>query len=667
MGKLKKIFTPNLTTIKDKILRVVVLIVLISLSAVGIISCSLNYYSTNKTLEQTMTAAAKVAAERIEWQLLMYKEIVFELGTSTTIANSSVKPDIKKEVIQQKVEYFNLAKGDLLAMNGLSIFDSADYSQEAFFQRALNGETVITSPVQNKGDEIEIKIAAPLWKDGDTSGQIIGVIVITPQKTFLNDITNSIQVSDNGYAYMLNQDGYVIAHKNEELVTGMDNSIEDAKTNSSVKSVAKLEEEMVAGKTGFGKYRYNGVSKILTYAPVANTDGWSVAINAPSNDFMSETYVSLIITIICLVVSIALSYKFASDLANNIGGPIHQCSERLKLLANGDLNAPVPEIHTNDETSILADATAHIVGNLSCIIQDVSYTLTEMAKGNFNITSSAKEYYVGDFQPIFVSVETILHSLNHTLKNITEAADQVAAGSGQLAQSSTDLAYGSTEQAGVVEELFATITDFTTQVQSSADAARTTSKQARNIGEEAKNSSNQMVLMNQAMQRISDASNEISNIIETIEAIALQTDLLSLNASIEAAKAGERGNGFAVVAHEIGELAKQCGDAVEVTRQLIQSALSEVNNGTQITNQTITSLNHVIEQIGVVVEQIEQVADNTESQAETMLQLNQGVEQIAGVVENNSATAEECSATSEELSAQATSLDDLVGQFTLSE
>ena len=671
MGKTKKLFKKfskkESATIRDKILRVVVLIVSISLLITGCISGGLNFYSTTQTLEQTMNAAAKCAAAQIEWELTTYKSIAFELGTESRLSNSTVSKDVKKEILDQKVEYYQLSKGDLLAINGISILDGTNYSDKAFFERVLNGETIITSPVENPGDEIEIMIAAPLWQNGEPDGQIIGVIVITPNKDFLNNIAKGIQVSKNGYSYMINQEGYVIAHKNETLVTTMDNSIEAAKTDSSLKSVAKLEEKMVKGESGFGQYYYGGINKILAYAPISGTDGWSVAINAPLSDFMSETYACLLITIVCLILAIGISVKFASDLANRIGTPLHQCADRLVLLAQGDLSAPVPEINTHDETEKLADSTKHSVDTLTIIIQDLNYGLTEMAKGNFNISSNATEYYVGDFKPLFDAVTTILSSLNVTLRNITDASEQVAAGSGQLSESATDLAGGATEQAGVVEELYATITDFTNQIQSSAAAALETSQKAKRIGEDAKNSSNQMVQMHQAMQRISDASNEISNIISSIEAIALQTDLLSLNASIEAAKAGERGSGFAVVAHEIGELAKQCADAVENTRQLIQAALEEINNGTQITEQTISNLNYVIEEIGVVVEQIEEVAKTNANQAETMHQLNQGVEQIAGVVENNSATAEECSATSEELSAQASTLDDLVGQFILAD
>ena len=173
--------------------------------------------------------------------------------------------------------------------------------------------------------------------------------------------------------------------------------------------------------------------------------------------------------------------------------------------------------------------------------------------------------------------------------------------------------------------------------------------------------------MNEAMQRISDTSQQINHIIANIDSIASQTNLLSLNASIEAARAGESGAGFAVVANEIGQLAKQSADAVENTRNLIQAALTEVENGTVIVEQTTASLNQVISAIEGIVTEIESVAKADETQADSMTELNQGIEQISNVVENNSATAEECSATSEELSAQAYTLDDLIGHFTLSD
>jgi len=168
-----------------------------------------------------------------------------------------------------------------------------------------------------------------------------------------------------------------------------------------------------------------------------------------------------------------------------------------------------------------------------------------------------------------------------------------------------------------------------------------------------------------AMEKISQSSGQIAEIIATIEGIAEQTNLLSLNAAIEAARAGEAGRGFTVVAEEIRKLANQSALAVQSTRELIQAALSEIENGNAITSQTHESLLQV--EVGVIeaISLTESTKDASISQAQAMKEITSVVEQISVVVQNNSATAEESSATSEELSAQAQTLADLVGKFKL--
>ena len=173
--------------------------------------------------------------------------------------------------------------------------------------------------------------------------------------------------------------------------------------------------------------------------------------------------------------------------------------------------------------------------------------------------------------------------------------------------------------------------------------------------------------MTQAMGKISDASLEIANIIQTIEAIADQTSLLSLNASIEAARAGEVGRGFAVVAGEIGHLATQSAEAVEDTRSLIEAAVSEVESGNKIAEETAQALQTIISGIAEIVKAVEEVAENSSQQNGAMQQINQAIEQISEVVQSNSAAAEESSATSQELSAQAIELNDMIEQFNLAD
>ena len=424
---------------------------------------------------------------------------------------------------------------------------------------------------------------------------------------------------------------------------------------------------MVKGESGFGTYRYGGVKKIMAYAPVKNSNDWSIAITAPLSDFIGETIIGIVITILIVAAAIAVAVVMVKKLAENIGTPIRLCAERLKTLAQGDLHTEIPSVSSKDETLILVNATEDIVSGMGLIIRDVDYILNEMSNNNFNVHSQSLESYVGDFEGILKAVRRIKYSLSSTLIHIREAADQVGLGASQLAESGQALAEGATDQAASVEELLATVNSIADQVERNTENAMSTSQRATQIGKEADTSSAYIREMMQAMQRISDASMQISNIIQTIEEIADQTNLLSLNASIEAARAGEAGRGFAVVAGEIGHLANQCTESVEDTRKLIEAALNEVESGNQIAGETAKALQKVIAGMEEIVKSVEQVAENSNEQNNSMQQINETIEMISEVVQTNSAAAEQGSATSEELSAQATELNDLIESFQLSE
>ena len=655
-------------TIKGKITVSVLVLVIISLSLLGIISCVLNSHSTNSTLERNMKATAKVSAERVEWEITSYKNLAEDLGLMARLANEEVDIEEKKTLVDERVKLNEMAYGDILDSKGISIFTGENWGDTAFFQEAFKGSVYVSEPITSGTQGyLQIAIAAPLWKDGLYGTEVVGVVYLAPEENFLNDIMVATNVSEHGSAYMIDNTGNVIAHKDIELVKNKDNSIEAAKTNSALKPLAKLEQKMVKGESGFGTYRYGGVKKIMAYAPVKNSNDWSIAITAPLSDFIGETIIGIVITILIVAAAIAVAVVMVKKLAENIGTPIRLCAERLKTLAQGDLHTEIPSVSSKDETLILVNATEDIVSGMGLIIRDVDYILNEMSNNNFNVHSQSLESYVGDFEGILKAVRRIKYSLSSTLIHIREAADQVGLGASQLAESGQALAEGATDQAASVEELLATVNSITDQVERNTENAMSTSQRATQIGKEADTSSAYIREMMQAMQRISDASMQISNIIQTIEEIADQTNLLSLNASIEAARAGEAGRGFAVVAGEIGHLANQCTESVEDTRKLIEAALNEVESGNQIAGETAKALQKVIDGMEEIVKSVEQVAENSNEQNNSMQQINETIEMISEVVQTNSAAAEQSSATSEELSAQATELNDLIESFQLSE
>ena len=655
-------------TIKGRITMSVLALVIIPLALLGIISSVLNNHSTNSTLKRNMTATAKVAAERVEWEMTSYRNLAEDLGMTARLAREDASLEEKQEIIDERVEVNGLIRGNILDKNGISIFSGEDFSDREYFKTAMEGHSCVSQPIVSKTTgKLSIIIAAPIWEGGVFGTQVVGVVYLVPEETFLNDIMAATSVSENGYSYMINEEGTVIAHENMELVEKGENSIKDAENDSSLKVLANLEKKMIAGETGAGTYRYGGVRKIMAYAPVENSGGWSIAITAPLSDFNIETIVGIILTVVIVIVSIVLAGNIVKKLADSIGTRIRLCAERLTKLAKGDLHSDIPDFEAADETKALAEATRVIVEEIGEMIADIKYLLGEMAVNNFDVHSRAADSYVGDFEEILLAVRRINHSLSGTLGHIRESADQVGLGSSQMAESGQALAEGATDQAASIEKLLATVNNLAEQVERNTKNAVSTSRKADDIGKQAKAGNEHIVEMTQAMGKISDASLEIANIIQTIEAIADQTSLLSLNASIEAARAGEVGRGFAVVAGEIGHLATQSAEAVEDTRSLIEAAVSEVESGNKIAEETAQALQTIISGIAEIVKAVEEVAENSSQQNGAMQQINQAIEQISEVVQSNSAAAEESSATSQELSAQAIELNDMIEQFNLAD
>ncbi len=617
-------------------------------------------------LSQTLTELAGVTSERVEQEILVYKNIAGEIGSVARLSNESTSIEDKKELMDIKVNTYNLVEANIFGKDGISIFNQVDGSDREYFKRAMNGETYISEPsVSKTTGKLSIFISAPLWENGIPNTKIVGAVLLVPKEDLLDRIVSKINVSPNSGAYIIDANGTAVAHTTEGLVESRNNFIELAKTDSSVKALAELESKMINGERGFGSYKFRGDSKYLAYAPINNTNGWSVGVTTLTGDFMGTTVIAIIVMIAIMAVALIIAFFIIRKIADNIGVPIKKCADRLDLLAQGDLQSPIVEIDSNDETAILAEATSGIVTGLSTIIGDISYLLGEMADGNFAINTQAANAYIGDYENILLSIRRLNRSLSATLNKIEETAHHVSVGAEQMAGAATNLAEGTTDQAGAIEELLATVQDVTEKANESSQDAAKTSDEAKTIGVQAQESSAQMEFMIQAMYKISEASKEIGNIILTIEDIASQTNLLSLNASIEAARAGETGKGFAVVANEIGMLAKQSAKAVEDTRVLIDAALREIDSGTKMVDVTSSTLQTIIMGIDDIVKSVEKVAVAFDYQAEAISQVNQGVEQISGVIQSNSATAEESSATSEELSAQATTMDNLVKQFKL--
>lgn len=374
---------------------------------------------------------------------------------------------------------------------------------------------------------------------------------------------------------------------------------------------------------------------------------------------------SVVIVIIVMVVARIQSTRRSEKFAEGMQVILRSTSERLTKFTEGDFDSPFPKSDYDDEFNQMINDSEGMSEDLKKIIKDIENILGSMSRGNFMVQSGCRELYQGTFNDILVAMRDLRDQMIDTLQNVDDASIQVSAGSDNLAQSAQALAEGATDQAGAVEELTSTIANITASAEQSSKNLDESHQQAKEYARQADEGRQQMKDLAVAMKRITDTSKQIENITAQIEDIASQTNLLSLNASIEAARAGEAGKGFAVVADEIRTLAEQSAASAVSTRELIEGALKEIDEGNTASKNAEETLKIVIDGIESIAETSKQLSEDSKMQAEAMKQAELGVNQISEVVQSNSAAAEETSATSEELSAQADTLKGLIGKFIL--
>ena len=602
---------------------------------------------------------AYLPASRYNAEVVILNALYANLKTEPNLADIGIL--FEPNAFYQGIEnYAPILSQEDLDKRAITNHPYSNYQDEIYYKAVKEKGSTFITPVYGditKPEERMFAIYHPIMKDN----QFLGSILLDVKEEVLLTASQTDEEFPSMFVNLI--DGEGIIHSKKETVNGK--TLKELLPEKASTAIA----EKMESKEAFALNIVNehGQARREYYYPI-DMEGstWWTRLSISHQDYSKEVDR---LRNVGIVAGFSTVFVLAFACALLIGyflKPLQKVVEVGEKLSVGDFDMNL-SYKSKDEIGKLMHSMGDVVSRIRSIIGDLSEKLNQLSQGNFNVEMNNAEYYSGAYRPLFDSIQNISTDLSGTMAEIQQSAVQVNSGAEQVSSGAQGLSQGATEQASSIEELSATMNDISAKIRETAETTREASRLSNMAGQSVMVSNEKMREMSLAMEEITEKSQEISKIIKTIDDIAFQTNILSLNAAIEAARAGAAGKGFAVVADEVGNLAQKSAKAAQSTSSLIEETIEAVNKGVRISEETAESLTEVVTRAGKINDLIDIASSSSEEQARGVSQLSVGIDQISSVVQSNTATAEESAAASEELSGQANILSDLVGRFRLRE
>lgn len=625
-------------SIKTKLIVVFTTMILSVILINGLIFIRISQGTIKSEAEGSLQILASEGAKLVENRMESILSTLNLIAKNKSIQDMGWEVDIS--ILKEELEKTDFVDVGYVMPNGYTHY--ADGTVRLMIDReyisgALEGKEEISDVVISRVTrKPEIEAAVPIKK----GGIIVGALVGRMEASALSEITRDIGYGEKGYSYMINEYGTMIAHPNEEYIIKKFNPIKEAEENSQLADMSEALHIIMEEKIGTTSYTYEEGNLYAGYAPIDGTR-WSFVITADEDEIMAAIPKMVRIILMVIVVVCIVSLAVIIPLDNALIKPLIELTRHSKRISNLDIQENISEIYINrkDEIGTLSSAFQNLTDSLRNIMKNLTFAAEQ-------VSDTASELSVTSKQSV-ATTETITTSMEDISRGAIEQAENTAAGMEQA----TILENKLKKNHELMGHLNSSIGQVTRLVENGLIDIEKLNTMTNENDLAMNNICNIISQVKQSAKKIGDASKLISD-------MSRQINLLSLNASIESARAGEAGRGFAVVAEEITKLADQSAQSTTYIDATILELQAKIEYAVDGANSVSVTSKKQQESVEDTVKKYHDISHAMISSKTAVEELNKSEEdmkvakeEIKDMLKTLSAIAEENVATTQETTA----------------